>query len=109
MNKKILAIATLLYVISYAIIPIIIVNYMTNDNITQAAFFIIMMTSFLAFAINILHSYLYGKNIILPILSIITSLAMLLIFNKSVIVIILLITIFSFLGYFLGNMFTRKN
>ena len=109
MNKKILPIITILYIISYIAIPLILINYMNDSNANKTALFIILLTAFCSFSINILFSYIFGKNIFFPIISVIIAFAMFIVFNKSVLIVIVIISILSFLGHFLGTIFTKRN
>lgn len=107
-NFKEIFFMTFIFVTSYLIIPITILNYSSVENINKAALIIFLLTAFLAFAINIIFSYLRGKNLLIPLLSVAISLGLLVTFNNSAALLTIVITILSYLGYYLGTIFTKN-
>lgn len=97
-----------IFIVSYLFIPLIILNYIDVNEINKVGFFIILLISFLSFSYNIIYSYIRGNNIIIPILSIVISILLIFIFNKSAIIIVIIVSLLSFLGYYLGNIFTKS-
>ncbi|MBF0714133.1 hypothetical protein HZY83_05540 [Gemella sp. GH3] len=107
-NKYILPATAVLFIIEYIIFPMIILKFANTETINKVAFFIILSSVFFAFSTNLVVTYIYGRNITIPIMSIIISIALLFVFNKSVFIIIILIIIFSFIGYYLGTIFHKE-
>lgn len=108
-RKYTIPLAFILFIIEYIAIPLAILKFTNIESINKAAFFIILSSIFFAFSSNLIFTYFLGKQIIFPISSAIISLGLLFIFNKSVLIIIGLIVIFSFLGYYLGSIFHKKD
>lgn len=92
---------------SYLLLPYLSLNFYSIEEMAKASFVILAITTFLSFAINIVITYLKGKYISLPIISSVVSIPLYFIFNASAIVLIVLVILMSFLGYFLGGIFTR--
>lgn len=99
----------LVFVTSYAAIPLIFLNFYSGDNALKLAFAILLITAFLSFASNLIYTYIRGFYIYIPILSIICSCLLFTIFNNSVLLVIIIVSILSFFGTFIGNIFTIKN
>ncbi|MDO4813655.1 MAG: hypothetical protein Q3988_01040 [Gemella sp.] len=106
MNLKERIALTILFLSSYLLLPTIVLNY--NDDLSKAAFIILLLVAFMSFAINMLITYFKGKHIEVPILSVLLSLPLFYIFNKSAVVPVVIIAVLSFLAYFLGGIFTIK-
>lgn len=106
MIKDIFILVTL-FSISYVAIPLATLNFINENNVNNYALFIICFTSFSAFAINMIYVYFKGKKVISPIISCLVALTTYFIFNKSILMVIALIIIFSFAGYLLGKLFTK--
>lgn len=95
-------------ILSILVIPLLIIKVSTIENINKSGFLILLLVSFAAFSLNIIFTYFKGKDIILPIISSTTSLFLFLFFNKTAIVLIIMIVLFSCLGYFLGTLFSKE-
>ena len=88
----------------YYVIPLLFIKYY-NGASDKAGFTLILMYTFSSFAITLLISYFCERKIYTPILSIIISLQLLLIFNTSAIVVIIIIVVFSFISYLISGLF----
>lgn len=106
---KDLFIMTVIFVTSYIAVPIAILKFYKTEDGAKLALFIILTTAFLSFASNLLYAYIRGKYIFIPLLSIIVSGFLLALFNNTATMLILIISVLSILGYFLGNLFTRSD
>ena len=87
----------------YYLIPLLFIKYY-NGASDKAGFTLILMYTFSS--ITLLISYFCERKIYTPILSIIISLPLLLIFNTSAIVVIIIIVVFSFISYLISGLFT---
>ncbi|MBF0709820.1 MULTISPECIES: hypothetical protein [unclassified Gemella] len=96
----------LIFLAAYLLLPLLILNY-TND-ISQAGLIILLVLTFISFAINMLVTYFKGKHIEVPILSVVTATILFYTFNSSAVVPLILIFLMSFLAYYLGSIFSIK-
>ena len=92
MNKKSLLATFILTSILYYIIPLIFLKFYSGSS-DKAGFILIL------FYITMLISYFIERKVYIPLFSIILSIPLIYVFNSSAFVIIILITIFSFLSY----------
>ena len=102
MNKKSLLTTFILTSIFYYIIPLIFLKFYSGDT-GKAGFILMLFYIFSAFSITMLISYFVERKVYIPIFSIILSIPLIYVFNSSAVVIIILITIFSFLSYGLAT------
>ena len=70
-----------------------------NKKSLLATFILILFYICSAFSITMLISYFIERKVYIPLFSIILSIPLIYVFNSSAFVIIILITIFSFLSY----------
>lgn len=103
MYKKTILSTFLLTSVLYYIIPIAFLKFYTGTS-DKAGFFLMLFYIFSSFTINILVSYFFERKILVPILTILLALPIFIIYNSSAIVIIIIITIFSFLAYFISSL-----
>lgn len=108
MNLREKIAAALLCIASYLVLPYLTLYFFPIEELNKAGFLIFTIVTFSSFAINIVITYLRGKDISLPIISSIISLPLYFLFNISALLLIVLIVLMSFLGYFLGGIFTKK-
>ena len=92
---------------SFYLLPFIILKKFSEDELTKASFLIMLIFVFISFALNIVYVYFREKNIIIPILTTVLVLPLFKVFNSSVIVLVVLVFIFSFLGYYLGKLISK--
>lgn len=104
MDKKSLFYNFVLSIGLYYVIPLLFIKFYTGAS-DKAAFILLLLYTFSSFAVTLLVSYFFGRKIYTPIVSIIISLPLLLIFNQSAIVVILVIILFSFLSYLISSLF----
>ena len=90
---------------TFYVIPYLLINFSNTENLNKTAFIIMLITGFCSFSINLIYSYYIEKSIYTPIITSLLSVGLLLIFNSSAWVLIVIIAIFAFLGYFIGNIF----
>lgn len=109
LKLKDIFIMTLVFITSYIIVPLFVVYYSDENNLAIYGFFIILMLVFLSFSSNLIYTYFKGKYIIIPLLSVIISISLIWVLNPTATFLVLLIAIFSFIGYFLGTIFSKKN
>lgn len=100
MNKRIFLGIFLLTSIFYYILPLTFLKFY-NGTTDKAGFILILAYGFFSFSITVLISYFMERTIFTPLLSSMLALPLFFIFNSSALVIILIIIVFSFLGYFL--------
>ena len=105
MDKKSLFYNFVLSIGLYYVIPLLFIKFYTGAS-DKAAFILLLLYTFSSFAITLLISYFCERKIYTPILSIIISLPLLLIFNTSAIVVIIIIVVFSFISYLISGLFT---
>ncbi len=104
MDKKSLFYNFVLSIGLYYVIPLLFIKFYTGAS-DKAAFILLLLYTFSSFAVTLLVSYFFGRKIYTPIVSSIISLPLLLIFNQSAIVVILVIILFSFLSYLISSLF----
>ena len=92
---------------SFYLLPLIILKKFSEEELSKAAFLIMLIFIFISFAVNIMYVYFREKNILIPIITTLLVIPLVKIFNSSVIILIILVFIFSFLGYFLGKLVAK--
>ena len=105
MDKKSLFYNFILSIGLYYVIPLLFIKFY-NGTSDKTGFILILLYTFSSFAVTLLISHFFGRKIYTPILSIIISLPLLLIFNTSAIVLIIIIVVFSFISYLISGLFT---
>ena len=103
MQRKTLLGIFLLTSILYYIVPLLFLKFY-NGTSDKAGFILILAYGFSSFAITMLVTFLGQRTTYTPLLSIILALPIFFIFNSSGLVIIMLITIFSFFAYALTSL-----
>lgn len=103
MNKRIFLGIFLLTSIFYYVLPLTFLKFY-NGTTDKAGFILILAYGFFSFSITVLISYFKERTIFTPLLSSMLALPLFFIFNSSALVIILIIIVFSFLGYFLTSL-----
>ena len=100
MNKRIFLGIFLLTSIFYYVLPLTFLKFY-NGTTDKAGFILILAYGFFSFSITVLISYFNQTTKNTPKQSSMLALPLFFIFNSSALVIILIIIVFSFLGYFL--------
>ena len=103
MQKKTFLGIFLLTSILYYVLPLTFLKFY-NGTSDKAGFILILAYAFFSFTATLVISYFLERSIFVPILSIIFSLPIFFIFNSCGLVIIMLITIFSFFAYALTSL-----
>lgn len=103
MKIKNILLTIILTGITYYLAPLIFLHY--NSDLTKAGFLLILFFIFISFATNLLIAFFLERNVFVPIITSILSIPLLYTFNTSAVVLIVIITIFSFIGYFLSSIF----
>lgn len=103
MYKKTILSTFLLTSVLYYIIPIAFLKFYSGTS-DKAGFILMLLYIFSSFSTTMLVSYFYERKIYIPILSTLLALPIFFIFNFSAIVIIIIVTIFSFLAYFISSL-----
>lgn len=90
---------------SFYVIPYLLIYFSNTENLNKNAFIIMLVTGFCSFAINLLYLYYIEKSMYVPATTSIFSIGLLFIFNSSAWVLMIIISIFAFFGYFIGTIF----
>lgn len=96
------------FVIAYILTPLAILFFTKNTSADKLGFIIMLILLFLSFSLNLVFTYFQGKQIQIPLLSSMITVMLFFIFNTSVIVMIIMMIIASFVGHLLGRLFTKK-
>lgn len=104
MKKKSIFITISILIFVYYLLPLALLKNTEVENLTKLGMFILLFSALVSFATNIIYAFLIKeKIIIIPILTIVMTIPYFFYFTSSFIITIITV-IFSFLGYFLGNM-----
>ena len=104
MKNKSLFITFFSAITLFYVIPLLLINFSSTDNLNKYAFIIMLLVGFSAFAINLLYIYFVDKKITIPLIVTALSIPLIFIFNSSAFVLIIIIGLFSFFGYFAGSL-----